>query len=164
MNAQILKKYAVWLILGLTLLATYWTTQQEENQQTLSVNTSALQKPERLQISHVESQKNSPVFQLRANTADTPNNLFTVINPIIEQNENAAVAAEPQTPSNPYTYAGKLVNDGQVIVFLTDGTKNYAVQVGDYLGADWRIDAIYLPEVTFKYVPLNTQVKLYIGA
>ena len=76
---------------------------------------------------------------------------------------NESLVDVPQTPENPYRYAGKVVEDGQVSVFLTDGTNNHIVKVGDVIGGVWQVQAIRPPQLILKYLPLKTEVNIEIG-
>lgn len=95
---------------------------------------------------------------------DIPQNLFTVVVSPQELTPDEETNTGLQMPANPFTYEGKLLDDGNLIVFLTDGVKNHSVQVGDVLDDVWQIQSIHPPELTLKYIPLKTEIQMQIGA
>lgn len=166
---QIVKQYWVWMMLALTVLASIWVQQQEDATEEVLVVTTSTRKPEA--DSHVmpqrtltvASQNISYAVATREEITDTPINIFT---PYSAENDVASDEAEPlpQAPANPYTYAGKLMEDGSFIVFLTDGVQNHAVRTGDVINTNWRIQSINSPELTLEYMPLGVTTKMQIGA
>jgi hypothetical protein len=70
----------------------------------------------------------------------------------------------PQAPPLPYTYVGKIMDGGQVIVFLAKQDRNYMVKEGETLDGIYRIDDINAGTMLFTYLPLNQQQILAIGA
>lgn len=42
-------------------------------------------------------------------------------------------------PVNPYTYAGRLLQEGRWLVFLTDGQQQYVVREGERFAEGWRV-------------------------
>jgi hypothetical protein len=104
----------------------------------------------------------SPLQRPRIGIA--PGELFDNELPPARQAELAAAAVPPAptVPPLPYTYAGKLIDGDNYIIFLTHGDKNYSVRVGDTLG-DWRIKAIRPPQMILSYLPMQAEVPLMIG-
>lgn len=70
----------------------------------------------------------------------------------------------PQAPPLPYTFVGKMVDDGQIIVFLTRQERNYAVRSGDKLDNTYQVDDIKPNVMLLTYLPLNLQQSLTIGS
>jgi hypothetical protein len=70
----------------------------------------------------------------------------------------------PQAPPLPYTYVGKIMDGGQVIVFLAKQDRNYVVKQGETLDGTYRIDDIKAGTMVFTYLPLDQQQILAIGA
>lgn len=165
---RLIKQYGVWLALGLTLIASIWVEQQENEtpdamvlvQQKTNVNRA---KPESMRSTANPSSALGDGVYKRLAINDTPKNLFTVLaSP--EPLSDEVASTGPQMPANPFTYEGKLLENGKLIVFLTDGTKNHLVQVGDVLDDVWQIQSIQPSELTLKYIPLKTEIKMQIGA
>ena len=69
----------------------------------------------------------------------------------------------PAPPPLPFTYMGKLVEDGKLTVFLLRDDKNYAIKPGDTLDGSYRVDSVDAQRVVFTYLPLNMQQTLVIG-
>lgn len=69
----------------------------------------------------------------------------------------------PAPPPLPFSYMGKLLEDGKLTVFLTQQDRNYAVKAGDTLDGNYRVDAVDAQRVVFTYLPLNMQQTLAIG-
>lgn len=163
-----IKQYSVWLALGLTLIASAWVSQQESDapdavvlvQQKTNVNSA---KPESMRSTANPSSALGDGVYKRLAINDTPQNLFTALaSP--EPLSDEVASTGPLMPVNPFTYEGKLLENGKLIVFLTDGVRNHLVQVGDVLDDVWQIQSIQPPELTLKYIPLKTEIKMQIGA
>ena len=71
--------------------------------------------------------------------------------------------APPQAPALPFTYIGKMMEDGRIVVFLTQGERNFAVRSGDKLDNLYQIDEIKPTMMLLTYLPLNKQQSLPIG-
>src|SRR3954469_12092305 len=71
--------------------------------------------------------------------------------------------APPQAPPLPFTYIGKMMEDGRIVVFLTQGERNFAVRSGDKLDNLYQIDDIKPTTMLLTYLPLNKQQSLAIG-
>jgi hypothetical protein len=69
----------------------------------------------------------------------------------------------PQAPPLPFTYIGKMMEDGRIVVFLTQGERNFAVRSGDKLDNLYQIDEIKPTMMLLTYLPLNKQQSLPIG-
>lgn len=69
----------------------------------------------------------------------------------------------PAPPPLPFKYFGKLVEEGQMTVFVTKQDRNYALKAGDTIDGAYRVDRIEARGVTFTYLPLNMQQTLAIG-
>lgn len=166
---QLIKKYGVWLALGLTLIASVWVGQQENDAADAVVlvqQKNNVGKATRGSMSSVTSPNlasGASVYR-RPVIDDTPQNLFTVLVSPQDPSPDEMTDTGPQLPANPFIYAGKLLDDGKLIVFLTDGVRNHSVQVGDVLDDVWQIQSIHPPELTLKYIPLKTEIQMQIGA
>lgn len=166
---QLIKKYGIWMALSLTLIASIWVGQQENDTSdavVLVLQKNNAGKATYASTSSTASSKPASGFSVyrRAEVDDSPQNLFTVFVSPQETSLDEEINTGPQMPSNPFTYAGKLLDDGKLIVFLTDGVRNHSVQVGDVLDDVWQIKSIQPPELTLKYIPLKTEIQMQIGA
>jgi hypothetical protein len=70
----------------------------------------------------------------------------------------------PAPPPLPFTYIGRMVEDGRTTAFLSRQDKNYAVKAGDVIDGSYRVDTIDMGAVIFTYLPLNMQQTLVTGA
>ena len=70
----------------------------------------------------------------------------------------------PQAPPLPYTYVGKMMEDGRIVVFLARNERNYAVRNGDKLDGTYQVDDVRPTEMLMTYLPLNQQQSLAIGS
>lgn len=160
---QRLKDYGVWLGLLITLILVYAVGQQE-NEDDLLVNQ---HEGESLIHTSVLPEDRSTTHErllLRERIVDEPINLFSVSPTLQAEQMHEYLPSEPELPVNPYRYVGKLVEGEEVIVFLTDGRKNYAVRTGDTLDDTWKVIFIHPPEMMLQFLPLNTQVSVQVGA
>lgn len=85
--------------------------------------------------------------------AFAPRNFSPVVPP------QAAAQAKPEAPALPFKYLGKMIEDGKLSVFLTNGNDSITVHAGDRVG-DYRVDKITEAEVRFTYLPLKTKQSL----
>jgi hypothetical protein len=69
----------------------------------------------------------------------------------------------PQAPPLPFTYMGKLIEDGRVVVFLTQGDRNYIVHPGDTIDGTYRVDAVTEQRLSLTYLPLKQKQELAFG-
>ena len=70
----------------------------------------------------------------------------------------------PQAPPLPFTYMGRMIEDGKSTVFLIQGDRSLIVRQGETVQGSWRVDAIADQAMTFTYVPLNKQQTLSFAA
>lgn len=69
----------------------------------------------------------------------------------------------PAPPPMPFTYMGRMVEEGKTTVFLTRQDRSYAIKAGDTIDGTYRVDSIEVSGVTFTYLPLNMQQTLAMG-
>ena len=69
----------------------------------------------------------------------------------------------PSAPPLPFVFMGKLVEDGQLTVFLTRQERNYVVKAGDTLDGMYKVDVVTPTMLTLLYLPLNIKQTLMIG-
>lgn len=69
----------------------------------------------------------------------------------------------PTPPSLPFTYLGKLLEDGQLTVFLSKMDRNYIVKPGDVIEGTYRVEEISGGMMVLTYLPLDMKQTLYIG-
>ena len=180
MKKMTAKQYGLWLALALTLVATAWASFTEENGQDVSngsgnavlssprksvaASTSRARKPSRAGGDQSSAPAELDIQHLKRPRVDvTASDLFSVDMPVTHAaEEQAAAPAVVEAPPLPYSYAGKLEEDGNYIVFLTNENKNYAVRMGDTLGS-WYVKSIRPPNMIMRYLPLKIDVPLIMG-
>ncbi|MDI1361636.1 hypothetical protein [Methylotenera sp.] len=177
----LIKKYGVWLALLLTIAATVWISQQEEaddlvvkadkSAMTLNGDKKVKLSKQALNQTGAEEikQDDLPLATLtthliqRSLDIDVPKNIFT---PFVAMQNNPDMNAEPAItlPVNPFVYAGKIIQDGTLVVFLIDGEKSHAVKSGDVIEDIWKVKSITPPTMTLKNIPLKFEIQMEIGA
>jgi hypothetical protein len=70
----------------------------------------------------------------------------------------------PHAPPLPFAYLGKLIDVDGIIVFLTNGNRNWVVRSGDTIDGAYRVEAIGDRTMTLIYLALDIQQELAIGA
>lgn len=162
MMVEIAKKYAVWIALVLTLLATWHVSQQEENEDVVGLpKARPILTTQPVALTQHEQLVNADTVLPRGHN-DNPQNIFTVLAPVTDK-PNEMQNTAPVVPTQPYVYAGKIIDGAQMTVFLLNGENGYAVKVGDVLDEVWKVKAIKPPNLTLRYLPLKTDVQLDIG-
>lgn len=69
----------------------------------------------------------------------------------------------PMAPPLPFTYVGKLVEEGKTTVFLATPDRNFMVREGDIINGTYRVDQLKAPVMILTYLPLNLKQTLQIG-
>ena len=69
----------------------------------------------------------------------------------------------PKAPPLPFTYFGKVIQDGAVIAFVSQGNVDHALKTGDTV-ANYRVQQITASAMTFVYLPLNEKQTLPFGS
>jgi hypothetical protein len=70
---------------------------------------------------------------------------------------------KPQAPPLPFTYMGKLIDEGRIVLFLTHGDHNLIVRQGDTIDGTWRVDAVTEQRLSLTYLPLKQKQVLDFG-
>jgi len=69
----------------------------------------------------------------------------------------------PSAPALPFSYMGKLIEEGQTTVFLSRQGRNFVVHAGDTIESTYRVDEINASFMTMTYLPLDKKQILPIG-
>lgn len=75
----------------------------------------------------------------------------------------AAPPPPPRAPALPFAYLGKSQDGAAVTVFVSQGTRNHVLHVGDSLPS-YRVESITPTDMTFVYLPLNEKQRLTFGS
>ncbi len=70
----------------------------------------------------------------------------------------------PPPPPIPFAYMGKMLDDGEVVVFLTRGDRNYLARKGATLDGQYRVDEIRDRTMVLTYLPQKVKQSLAIGS
>ena len=72
----------------------------------------------------------------------------------------------PQVPPLPFTYLGKVIEDGKLSVFLGRGEDSFSLKAGkrQKLDEQYRVDKVTESAVVFTYLPMNARQTLDIPA
>jgi len=70
-----------------------------------------------------------------------------------------APVAKHEAPALPFRYIGKMIDNGQLAVFLQKGAESFSVMAGERVG-DYRVDSISENEIRFTYLPMKTKQTL----
>ncbi len=101
----------------------------------------------------------------RAPYAPSDNNLFAARNwqppPVAEA--PAAPASVPVAPPLPFRYLGKLLDDGEVMAFVTQDARTHLLRRGDVV-ADYKVVDITTERMTLVYGPLKQTQYLPFGS
>lgn len=71
--------------------------------------------------------------------------------------------APPTAPPLPFTFLGKLLEEGKITVFLTKQDRNYVIKAGDVIDGTYRVDAIQPSTLSLTYLPLDIKQSMSIG-
>lgn len=74
------------------------------------------------------------------------------------------VPPEPVAPPLPFSYLGKIVENGKVTVYVAKGDRSYLLKGGETIDGIYTVLSIDAQKVIFNYKPLATQQILMIGA
>jgi hypothetical protein len=153
----------VWPALLLTLAATAWAAFSEDPATELATPRveQSRPRPPRIKENHGTGPAVLPQFTPRAAIEYEPEDLFPGDVPPQEETELEPV--KPTTPALPFTYAGKLIDNDQTVVFMQHEGRALALKAGDIVGNDWRIESVSGSTLLFSYLPLGTVVPLTIG-
>jgi hypothetical protein len=71
-----------------------------------------------------------------------------------------SAAQAPTAPPLPFTYAGRLTQDGKTEVFVLRGEEIISIAAGQKIDAEYRVDAVSESRIAFTYLPLKTHQSL----
>lgn len=160
-----MRRALLWAALACTLLACWWVEQAEQAAVT------AVAPPERrVSLAQVLPQavvpkgisapQNVSIPASMTAVADEPAiDLFAVLD---MPSADSAEAAMPEAV-NPYTYAGRLQEDGRWTVFLTDGQQQYVLHEGDHFAEGWRVAVLDQQKVVLQHAAERFEIRLDNG-
>jgi hypothetical protein len=124
----------------------------------------------------VATSRNAEVLRIRPReSAGAPGDADTVFGAMRWTPPPAPVAAAPvamappppppppQAPPLPFRVLGRLVDDGEVAVFLQYNDQNLVVRVGDTVAQNYKVESLQGGILTLLYTPLNQKQTLDVG-
>jgi len=70
----------------------------------------------------------------------------------------------PQEPAVPFAYVGRMIEHGEVTVFLEAGDRIHSVKAAQTVDGHYRIDEIHDDTVSLTYLPLGARQTLHLRA
>lgn len=161
-----MRRWVVWGALICTLVACWWVERNEEPVRAVAVNDQPrVQRKVTLAEVIPNLNQNALVSEPMpdaiaiAPAEDAGVNLFSAMPmPLAE----TAVIQPPQ-PVNPYTYAGRLQEDGRWVVFLTDGQQQYVLREGDRFAEGWQVALLDQQKVVLQHAAERFEIRLDNG-
>lgn len=157
------------LLLGLTLSATAWVSQHDEPAAVVAEAHAAQPEKAVLPEKKVQETAHEPsVLNLeklqRAPAEDDATDLFAAKSWYVPPPPPKPMPPPPPSaPPLPFAYMGKLIEDGQMTVFLTKQDRNYVVKTGDTIDGTYKVDEVSARMLTLTYLPLKIKQTLMIG-
>lgn len=160
------------LLLGLTLSATAWVSQHDEPAAAVTEAHAAQPEkavlPEKKAQESVRSVAEPAVLKLeklqREPAEDAATDLFAAKSWYVPPPPPKPMPPPPPSaPPLPFSYMGKLIEDGQMTVFLTKQDRNYVVKTGDTIDGMYKVEEVSARMMTLTYMPLKIKQTLMIG-
>jgi len=156
--------YWVWYALAATIAAVIWVNASDGVEPENPVPERRFTNAGRVKNILPEHRDKFSIIGLpRARIESQPQPLFEDKGKAAAIQHAADQIAKPQVPSLPFTYVGKLIEDGRYTIFLLSGERSFAVHEGELIEDAWRVKEIRPPEMTFLYLPLKAKAVLDIG-
>jgi len=80
-----------------------------------------------------------------------------------EKRKNEPPPPPPPPPAIPFTFMGKLVEAGQLTVFLAIKDRSFVAKPGETLDGAYKVEEVSDARVVFTYLPMNLRQELAIG-
>ena len=159
MNARD-RRVALAVAAACTLAAAAWVSQQDEQAGVVAVSAKPVAAMAKRETS-ASMAADAKIDLRRAPFAEAPADPFAARSwtpRVVEK------PAAPVAPALPYTYFGRMTEDGKLYVFLQRGERSYTVNAGDVLYQMSRIDDITPNAVVLTYLPLKERQLLHTGS
>ena len=158
------------LLLGLTLSATAWVSQHDEPAVVVAEAnavgpTKQVQPEKRLATGSATVSGGLKLEKLQREPGEDPEtDLFAAKSWYVPPPPPKPVPPPPPSaPPLPFAYMGKLIEDGQLTVFLTKQDRNYVVKTGDTIDGTYKIEEVSARMMTLTYLPLKIKQTIMIG-
>jgi hypothetical protein len=158
-----MRRWAIWGALIMTLAACWWVEQNEPS----APETVADERPQvprkvtlEQMVPTLKADSQTPVLVIAAPANDEAGvNLFGAMP--VSLAETAAL--EVPAPANPYTYAGRLQEEGRWVIFLTDGQQQYVLREGEHFGEGWQVAVLNQQKVVLQHAAERFEIRLDNG-
>lgn len=65
--------------------------------------------------------------------------------------------SQPVAPPLPFTYLGKMTEEGQITVYVAKPGRNYALRGGEIIDGMYKVQSIDAQKIIFNYIPLSSE-------
>jgi hypothetical protein len=162
------------LALGATLLAGSWAGGQDDDAAPVPARVGAAAEAGAASRAQERAATETPAIDLAALGARTLQKSSRDLFPSTSWDQLARAEAakrappppppRPQAPALPFTYMGKMVDNGRTTVFLVHGDRNLVVHEGDTVQGTYKVESIGESELTLTYLPLKQRQSLALTA
>jgi hypothetical protein len=161
MDSRVLKR---WLILGgllgLTLFLV-WNTPKQDADVVMPKRAATSARPESVGSGMASAQFK---LEVRLKAEDEVTDLFAPVELKKDKVANTPAAPViPVAPPLPFTFAGKMIENGHVKVFLQEGEALYTVSEGEMLGSRYKVLGLENGKISLLYLPLNITQTINVG-
>jgi hypothetical protein len=64
---------------------------------------------------------------------------------------------QPVAPPLPFTYLGKMTEEGKITVYIAKSGRNYVLKGGEVIDGMYAVQSIDAQKIIFNYIPLKTE-------
>jgi hypothetical protein len=158
-----MRRWIMLVALGLTLLACWWVEQAEQPSNVAGT------------IATPRVRARVPLAQAMPQLAAANPAVVSVALPLVEEQAGVNLfsamempvadtsAPAVAVPVSPYTYAGRLQEDGRWTVFLTDGQQQYVLHEGDRFAQGWKVAVLDQQKVILQHAAERFEIRLDRG-
>lgn len=161
------RKSILFAVLALTLIASFWGGDEDDVSQPIERAARTVPRDSPRQKAPAPVVLRSELLQREAADLEIYN-IFAArswyVPPPPPKPPRPLPPPPPTAPPMPFTYIGKIEEQGRSTVFLSREGTNYSVKQGDQIDGTYRVEEISPQAVILTYLPLNIRQTLPIGA
>ena len=157
------KLFLIVALVGTILLAIIAPQNQDAIELTRNI-VHGINKTDGLSVQSTKAEKteqNNLLPIKRSSTIQSLGDLFLVSR--IKQQKALAIET-PVAPPLPFSYMGKIIENGKLTIFLTRDDKTYAISAGETIDHQYMVNAITSQRIDFTYIPLGQKQTMMTGA
>lgn len=177
---MLLKKYRIWVLLGITLVFVYFAPPGEatssvdddwgrESQKSLSFQKSEESRRStalieinvlRTRASTLEENEGLDIFSAVAinSVSDRKAELLVLNDNVLSQEVDEVREQAP--PTLPFKILGKYINGGDEVIFVQHENQNLVLRLGDTFLEKYKLESIDAGSLVFTYLPMNVKQTL----